>query len=105
MTDDEEMKDLEARMSARLFAPAATRAPVVEQRKLRGPTWAKIVRGHIEVVLVEAAAHRNDERFDIVRVLEGGGRVKIRSGAFRDEVDAALKPYEADGMEIVWPTR
>ena len=104
MTDDDEMKELEARMSAKLLGSAATRAPVVEQRK-RIPGRTKPGKGSVEVIRIEATGHPDDERFDIVRVFPGGNRIKVRSAVFRDEVLAALKPYEADRVEIVWPTR
>jgi hypothetical protein len=103
MTDDDEMKELEARMSAKLFGSVATRGPVVvESRRLRGPTWAKLVKGRIEIVRVEGAEHPEDERFDVVRVLSGEKRIKVRSAVFRDEVDAAIAPYRDEHLEIKW---
>ncbi len=105
MTDDEEMKELEARMSAKLFGTAAARTPVVENRKLRGSSWPNRAKGHVEVIRIEAAGHPEDEQFDIIRVFPGGSRIKVRRAVFRDEVLAALKPYEADRVEIKWPTR
>jgi len=105
VTDDDEMKELERRMSAKLFGSQATRAPVVENRKLRGPAWPNRAKGYVEVIRIEAAAHPEDERFDVVRVFSGGSRIKVRMAAFRDEVLAALKPYEADRVEVKWPTR
>jgi hypothetical protein len=102
MTDDDEMKELERRMSAKLFGSVATREPVVENRKLRGSAWPNRAKGFVEVIRIEAANHPEDERFDIIRVFLGGNRIKIRSGVFRDEVDAALRPYVADKLDIKW---
>lgn len=100
MTEDDEMRDLERRMSAKLFGGVPYRTPVVEKRR-RFPGKRKPPVGHIEVARRRVGPHPDDQQFDVFLVTIGL-RINVRAGLFRDEIDAALRQYRMDKLEIKW---
>ncbi len=104
--DDDEMRELERKVTRFLLGGKPDADKSVEVRKRRrlvnAPAKAPEPKGWVEVVEIKEGlgwVHPKDRRYDVV-LMTGQHRVKVRADVYYDELEAALKPYRDDGMEI-----
>jgi hypothetical protein len=99
MSDDDLTEEQIRKMEARLLGHGEARKSTVAIRSRRKSPVPKKVRPHIEVEGIPDRWSSEENKY-LLFLVSPTGRFKLKEGLYREELEAEIAKYKAEGTEI-----